>query len=127
MQPGLYVVRRTIGLKSHVGLLAVNNLPLVGGRPLGVLIHFNTAGLHRDVVYDLSGWKVERRIKENDGEVGARLKLMLESNQQYALLNNNCEHLVSFVETGERKSPQVQGWVAAAVIVGSIFALSKSA
>ncbi|HYU29348.1 MAG TPA: lecithin retinol acyltransferase family protein [Gemmatimonadales bacterium] len=93
--------------------------------PLGLLIHFNQAGLYRDVVYDLAGWTVERRIEDNEVEAIARLKAILNSDQQYALLNNNCEHLVSYVETGERKSPQVRGLVGSAAVLGAVAYFSR--
>ena len=126
MQPGLYVVRRVTWAKIHVGIL------VVGGRPspyrsVGVLVHFNQEGLHREDVYDLAGWEVLRRIDGNEAEAIARLNAVLQNPERYALLNNNCEHLVSFVETGERKSPQVRGWLAVGAIVASIALLRKSA
>jgi len=136
MQPGLYVVRRVVGLKSHVGILVVGNLlgmprgdffAYARRPPLGVLIHFNQAGLHRDLVYDLAGWAIERRMEGNVADAVARLKALLNSDQQYALLNNNCEHLVSYVETGERKSPQLRGWATAAAIIGGAVFVSRSA
>jgi len=76
---------------------------------------------------DVAGWAVERRIEGNEAEAIARLNAILNSNQQCALLNNNCGHLVSYVETSERKSPQLRGLATAAAIIGGLMFLSRSA
>ncbi len=129
MQRGLFILRRMTSFKNHVGILVVGSPPLANMPfgALGLLIHFNQAGLHREVVYDLNGWTIQPQIVGNENDIIARLNHVLNSNQTYALLNNNCEHLVSYVETGERKSPQVRGWAAAAAIVAGLVLLSRSA
>jgi len=137
MNPGLYVVRRITATKIHVGLLVAGNLlglsriadiyDYARGRPLGLLFHFNPNGIQREIVYDLGGWTVDRRIDGDQAAAIARLQAVLNTNRRYDLLLNNCEHVVSYVETGERKSPQLRGLATAAVIIGGIVLLSRSA
>ena len=65
------------------------------------------------------GWSFVACI---DGEPGVRARLaqVLRDNAPYDLVLNNCEHMVSYVATGVRKSPQVRN---AAVAVVGLFAL----
>jgi len=118
MYPGLYILRRRAWLKDHVSILVVGNLlglPRPGGLfshptglpPLGVLIDFTPDGIRREVLYELGDRIVERQI--NDLAAMARLMSVLERNPRYDPVFNNCEHFVSYVETGRPKSPQVRG------------------
>src|SRR2546430_659843 len=121
----LYVVkRRSPGkLVEHSGVLVVGNLlGLLSAkelfrdpRPLGVIVHSTPpGGVQHEVVYGLGPWRIERMMADEAG-VLARLRWVLQNRPRYDAVFSNCEHLVSFVEIGEAKSPQVQGVTTVAV------------
>jgi len=97
-----------------------------GRRPLGVLVHFTPLGLRRRVIYRLRPWAVERKVDADEPGALTRLDHFLQRNPRYHFALNNCEHVVSFVETGEAQSPQVQGPLVAAVLVALFALLSLS-
>lgn len=78
------------------------------------------------MIYRLRPWAVERKVEADEPAAFARLHHFLQRNPRYHFALNNCEHLVSFVETGEALSPQVQGPLVAAVLVGLFALLSLS-
>jgi hypothetical protein len=72
------------------------------------------------------GWTFVERIDDRLG-VRDRLARVIASNAPYDLVLNNCEHMVSFVATGVRESPQVRHAVCAVVGMIALVAWVNSA
>lgn len=65
-------------------------------------------------VHDPNGWTTVRHV--DDPSSLARLRRIWRAGPQtYDAVGNNCEHFVSNVEHGERRSPQVGGWALALI------------
>ena len=122
---GLYVVERYSPEKGvkHVAVLDVGNRSGLAdwGPHNARLLELSVSGLRFDPYDANQGWAFVRRVA-NESEAVGRIHCVLgEDPQPYDAVLNNCEHLVSFVESGERKSPQVRGWaIAAGLVIGMI-------
>ncbi|MEJ1421828.1 MAG: hypothetical protein Q2484_14985 [Candidatus Sedimenticola sp. (ex Thyasira tokunagai)] len=81
----------------------------------GVVAHLSPSkGLVVEPVEAFAGGQ-EVKIVENGGicEQLLRDRLQLcQTDSKYRLFGNNCEHLCSYLESGDSKSPQLQGGVA---------------
>ena len=128
--PGLYVVQRFSPEKGvrHTAVLDVGNRSRVidwGPFPAR-LLELSVGGLKFDP-YDAShGWEVIRRIPDEHGAI-ARIHYTLQQvSRTYDLLFNNCEHLVSFVESGVRRSPQVRAALITAGVALAAVALAST-
>ncbi len=60
-----------------------------------------------------------RRAAVDQQAARVRLQNVLARGEAYRVLFNNCEHMAYFVIDGERKSPQVHGFVFGAVCLGT--------
>jgi len=110
LQPGLYKVRQRSGPKLvvHVGIMDVGNRLR---RPEGnywetVVIHQCPPGIRIDSLDAFGPYEIVRPISDEAGAI-RRIRLALR-NPRYDPFWNNCEHFVSFVETGRRESGQLQ-------------------
>jgi len=132
----LFVLKRRSPGKvvEHSGVLVVGNLlGLLSAkdlfqdrRPLGVIVHSTPpGGVQHEVVYELGPWRIERMMVDETGAM-ARLRWVLEHRPRYDAGFSNCEHLVSFVETGEAQSPQVRGITTVAVAAALLWGLGGS-
>jgi hypothetical protein len=128
--PGLYVVQRFSPQKGvrHTAVLDVaNRSRLVDWGPHGAkLLELSVEGLRFDS-YDAShGWEVVRRIADEVGAIGRIHYTLREGSRTYDALFNNCEHLVSFVETGVRRSPQVRKFAITAGVILGVVAIASA-
>jgi len=109
-------------LGNLLGLLSAKEL-FQDRRPLGVIVHSTPpGGVEHEVVYELSPWRVERMMDDETGGM-ARLRWVLEHKPRYDAVFSNCEHLVSFVESGEATSPQLRGITTVSVITALLWGL----
>jgi hypothetical protein len=115
LPPGLYIAQRYSPEKgvTHVALLDVGNRSGLApwGSNVPVQFELAPAGLQVACHDSTGGWTVVRRI-ENETLAIVRLRdAWFNVRQSYDTLFNNCEHFVSYVETGVRKSAQVRAVV----------------
>ena len=76
-------------------------------------------------MYELGPWTIEHMMADETGAM-ARLRWVLEHKPRYDAGFSNCEHLVSFVETGEANSRQVRGITTIAVAAALLWGLGGS-
>jgi hypothetical protein len=116
----LTVIARRNSLKGHVGILITGNLlGLVrpqelfarprGRAPIGLLIEFTSDGVRRQLLYDAADWIPVRDIEQDVAGAIDRLLQWVRTNPVYDPISRNCQHFVSFVETGKSTSPAVTG------------------
>ena len=127
-QRGLYKVRQLGGSKkfAHYGILDVGNcLRRPGGSYFKPeVIHQIPPGIRSDTLHDFGPYKIVRKITDVEDAI-RRYHLAL-NNPKYDLFGNNCEHFVSYVETGRRESGQLQGFVVLAGLAAFvIFAIAS--
>jgi hypothetical protein len=72
------------------------------------------------------GWVFVACINDQQG-VRQRLEEVLDANAAYDIVFNNCEHMVWYVATGVRKSPQLRSVAFAVIGVIALVACIKSA
>lgn len=118
----LSVLARRNSLKGHVGILVSGNLlGLVrpqelfarprGRAPIGLLVDFTPDGVRRQLLYDTNDWVVDRDIEQDVPGAIDRLLWWVQTNPPYDPGLQNCQHFVSYVESGTPKSPLVTGLV----------------
>jgi len=116
----LTVLAQRNSLKGHVGVLITGNLlGLVrpqelfarprGRAPIGLLVDVTPDGVQRQLIYDLTDWVVQRHIERDVPGAIDRLLWWVRANPRYDAASRNCQHFVSFVETGKPTSPAVTG------------------
>ncbi|SRR6266566_3285322 len=116
----LSVLARRDSLKGHVGILISGNLlGLVrsqelfdrprGRAPIGLLIEFTPDGVRRQLLYEDADWIRARDIEQDVAAAIDRLLWWVRTNPVYDPVSRNCQHFVSFVETGKPTSPAVTG------------------
>lgn len=64
----------------------------------------------------MGGWWIQRRVAQR------ALSLL---GRNYDLMNFNCEHAATWAQSGEARSPQVSGYVLAALLLVGLCALSE--
>ena len=129
--PGLYVVERYAPEKGvrHVALLDVGNRSALSdwGPWSARLLELSTAGLRFDPYNASEGWSLVRPVVDVDAAVRRIHELLTLPTRPYDPVLNNCEHLVSYIETGTRTSPQVRSVAIAAGIVLGVVVLAAAA
>jgi hypothetical protein len=128
--PGLYVVERYAPEKGvkHVALLDVGNQSAVSGwGPWNArLLDLSAAGLRFDPYSPSEGWSLVRRVADESAAVRRIHQVLSGPARPYDVVFNNCEHLVSYIESGTRTSPQIRNVAIAAGIVLGVVALGAA-
>ena len=128
--PGLYVVERYAPEKGvkHVALLDVGNQSAVSGwGPWSArLLELSAAGLPFDPYNPSEGWSLVRRVGDESAAVARIHQVLTGPVRPYDAVFNNCEHLVSYIETGTRMSPQIRNLAIAAGIVLGVVVLGAA-
>ena len=125
---GLYIIRRDTraGIGKHVAILAAGfyytDLPELVWQE--TLIEFTETGLVFSELTDYGGWQYVRRI-EPTPEVLRRLDQVVEAPLLYDLAISNCEHVATFIETGEWRSEQVRMFALVAVSAAFLVANAR--
>lgn len=118
---GLHVIRvkRPEKLFTHVALLDLGLLPMVGrDTARAVVVELTEPTLRMSYLDDMPfRWEYLRPVRDELGAIARWPQAV--RRPSYDPLLNNCEHLVSFVETGERRSPQ-RDWGLAVAGVAAI-------
>jgi len=107
---GLYVVRAQQSDKpfEHVALLDLSGVLRLSGRDpsRAVIIELTNPQLQFRYLDDIThAWVIGPRVEDEAGAARRWDEAILLPN--YHLLWNNCEHLVTFITTGKRESPQI--------------------
>ena len=123
--PGLYVVERYSPEKGvkHVAVLDVGNQSGISGwGPWSIrLLESSGAGLRFDLYNPDEGWPLARRIVDEAAAVQRIRQVLTGPPRAYDVVLNNCEHLVSYIESGTPTSIQVRNAViVAGLILGAI-------
>ena len=131
MGPGLHVVSRVSKEKGgivHVAIVDVGNrLASSGfGTVVARLLEFSANGLSYDPYDPADGWEYVQTIADEAAAVARVWSVVNERYAAYDLLTNNCEHFVSYVATGLRKSPQVRSVVGLLAGVGLVLLVGAS-
>jgi hypothetical protein len=128
--PGLYVVERYAPEKGvkHVALLDVGNQSAVSGwGPWNArLLELSVAGLRFDPYNPSEGWSLVRRVGDESAAARRVHQVLSGPVRPYDAVFNNCEHLVSYIESGTPTSPQVRTVAIAAGIVLGVAALAAA-
>ena len=128
--PGLYVVERYAPEKGvkHVALLDVGNQSAVSGwGPWSTrLLELSAAGLRFDPYNPSEGWSFVRQVADESAAVHRIHQVLTGPARPYDSVFNNCEHLVSYIETGTPTSPQIRNVAIAAGIVLGVVALAAA-
>jgi len=128
--PGLYIVRRHSPEKGvdHVAVLDVGNRSGVAnwGSCAARLLEFTPDGLSFDPCDQAGGWRFEKQLTD-ERAAATRIQFVLRTlGKPYHLTSNNCEHMVSFVESGKPMSPQVRGALMAAVLMVTVVLIARA-
>jgi len=128
LNPGLYVVSRWVPEKwvTHVAVLVRGSTyaQRLGRVEPELVVEFDEKGLHAAAPISSQGWEVVRRILDTDGALARIRESAKAPVRPYDLFVNNCEHFVSSVESGQRTSPQVVGFL---TVCGALFLLLGTA
>ncbi|MGH7613063.1 MAG: hypothetical protein ACREMW_03335 [Gemmatimonadales bacterium] len=129
--PGLYVVERYSPEKGvkHIAFLDVANQSGVSGwgHWNARLLELSAAGLRFDPYNPSEGWSLVRRVADESAAIRRIHQVLTGPTRPYDAVFNNCEHLVSYIETGIRTSPQIRNMAIAAGIVVGVVALAAAA
>jgi hypothetical protein len=129
-QSHLWIVQRRSGRYGVIHVALVEWIPSWshpdGDRGLSKVIEFSDAkGLTIRALDQSEGWTFIERIDDRLG-VRERLAEVVGSKAPYDVVLNNCEHMVWYVATGVRKSPQVRNAAFAVVGMIALVALVRS-
>lgn len=120
---GLYIVTRPKagGLVTHVGLLDIGNvlcLNTIGVAEQPLVLHHPPGGLVAVPAAASGRWETAVAVA-NSPSIRQRI-IRAFQDPSYHLFENNCEHFLTFALSGEKKSPQLQGFLAiASLLVGA--------